>query len=57
MAMIQLKAEEAALLREILSNALSDLRMEVANTDSMDFRERLKAKERYLQRLLEQLGE
>ena len=30
------------MLREVLENYLSDLRMEIADTDSMDFREGLK---------------
>jgi hypothetical protein len=46
---------EAAALKEILSSYLSDLRMEIADTDSMQFREGLKRQEALLQKLLEQL--
>jgi len=46
---------EAAALREILSSYLSDLRMEIADTDSMQFREGLKRREALLKKLLEQL--
>lgn len=54
---IQLKSDEAAILREILGSDLSDLRMEIANTDSMDYREILKAREAFLKRLLQTLQE
>lgn len=53
---IELNSEEAALLREVLDSVLSDLRMEIADTDQMDFREMLKARKAFLQRLLEQLA-
>ena len=49
---ITLTAAEAADLREVLESYLSELRMEIANTDSMDFRERLKQREGLLKRLL-----
>ncbi|MBI4542308.1 MAG: hypothetical protein HY705_04695 [Gemmatimonadetes bacterium] len=53
---ITLTAEEAALLRQVLTGYLSDLRMEIADTDSRDFREKLKEEEAFLKRLIEQLG-
>ena len=56
MVQISLTAEEAATLREVLQTYVSDLRMEIAGTDAMDFRERLKKEEAFLKRLLEQLG-
>jgi hypothetical protein len=37
MAQITLTQEEAATLREVLSSHLSDLRMEIADTDSSQF--------------------
>jgi hypothetical protein len=52
---IELTPEDAATLHEVLESYLSDLRMEIAGTDSMDFRELLKAKERFLKGLLPRL--
>jgi hypothetical protein len=52
---IELTAEEAATLSRVLSSYLSDLRMEVAGTDRMDFREALKEEEAFLKKLLVQL--
>jgi hypothetical protein len=52
--MIQLDLTEAekALLIEALESYLSDLRYEIADTDSQDFRERLKAKKAALEKTL-----
>lgn len=55
MAQITLTQEEAATLRDVLSSYVSDLRMEVADTDSSQFRERLKREETMLMKLLQQL--
>jgi hypothetical protein len=52
---IQLAEEEARLLQSVLEEYISELRMEVANTDSMDFREDLKRKEEILKSLVDQL--
>jgi hypothetical protein len=52
---LTLPPAEAALLSEMLENVLSDLRMEIANTDALDVRESLKRKEEFLKRLLRQL--
>jgi hypothetical protein len=52
---IQLADEEAEVLRSVLEEYISELRMEVSNTDSMDFRETLKRKEEILKRLAGQL--
>jgi hypothetical protein len=54
-AQITLTDEEAAILREALRSYVSDLRMEIANTDSMQFRENLKREEAVLKKLLQQL--
>jgi len=54
-AQITLPQAEAAALREMLGSYLSDLRMEVANTDSMPFREDLKRQEALLKNILQQL--
>jgi hypothetical protein len=52
---IQLGDEEAEVLRSVLEEYISELRNEVSNTDSMDFREDLKRKEAILKRLAGQL--
>jgi hypothetical protein len=52
---INLTQEEGAALSGALSSYLSDLRMEVADTDSMQFREDLKRQEALLSRLLQRL--
>jgi hypothetical protein len=53
---IQLTDEEAEILKSVLEEYISELRMEVSNTDSMDFREDLKRKEAILKRLAGQVG-
>ena len=55
MVRIELTDEEAVTLREVLTSYLGDLRMEVANTDSMDFRESLKQTEVLLKALIDRL--
>lgn len=52
---LELNPTEAAQLREICEDYLSDLRMEIADTDLMDYREPLKAREAFLKRLIERL--
>ncbi|MCC7566034.1 MAG: hypothetical protein KO206_07145 [Methanomicrobiaceae archaeon] len=52
---LRLTDAEAATLRNMLEIYLSDLRMEISNTDRMDFRERLKEQEERLNRVLEAL--
>ena len=52
MVQLVLTAEESALLSEILTSYLSDLRMEIADTEAKDFREALKQREVFLTRLL-----
>ena len=56
MVQIFLPIEEAELLKEILKDYLSDLRMEIADTDSMNFREELKKKEEFVKRIITDLG-
>ena len=53
---LELTREEAEELQTILKNCLSDLRMEIAGTDSADFREGLKWREMLLDKLIAQLG-
>ncbi len=52
---LDLSSEEALELRGILENYLGDLRMEVSQTDNMDFRERLKAREAVVKELIARL--
>jgi hypothetical protein len=52
---IELTAEEAEMLHECLENYFSDLRMEIAGTENMHFRESLKEKEAFLLRIIQQL--
>jgi len=54
---LELDSEDAAMLREALSSDLSELGYEIANTDSHDFKVRLRIKQTFLRRILEQLGE
>ncbi len=55
MIQIELTSEKAEMLREIISIYLSDLRMEIAGTENMNFREELKKREVFLNELLEHL--
>ncbi len=55
MAQITLTQEEAAALRMALSSYVSDLWMEIAHTDSWQFRQNLKREEALLKKLMEQL--
>ena len=55
MAQITLTQEEAAALRGALSSYVSDIRMEIANTDSWQWRQNLKREAVLLKKLLEQL--
>jgi hypothetical protein len=56
MPQLELDAHEAAVLKEALESATSDLGYEIANTDKKDFRDKLKEKKAVLQRLVAQLG-
>jgi hypothetical protein len=49
---IELKPTEAEVLKMVLESYLSDLRMEIADTDSMDFREKLKARKMILRKVV-----
>lgn len=52
MIQLDLNDTEIAYLIEALESYLSDLRYEIADTDSHDFRERLKAKKAALEKTL-----
>ncbi len=55
MTTIELDQEQRDILRDSLSGYLSDLRLEIADTDNHDFREQLKKKEAVLKAILAQL--
>ncbi|WP_334138803.1 hypothetical protein [Thermovirga lienii] len=52
---LKLTQEEKELLRELLSFTLSELRMEIADTDSSTYREKLKERKDILKGLMEKL--
>ena len=52
---LELNAEESSLLREVLESFVSDLSMEIADTDKLEFREQLKKKKAFIFELLERL--
>ncbi len=56
MAQLSLTAEEGEVLGRALETYLSDLRMEIAGTDSFEMREALKGQEEVLTRILQDLG-
>lgn len=53
--MIELTADESAMLADLLESLRSDLRMEIVDTEDQPFREELKIKERLLARLVQNL--
>ena len=52
---LDLTSEETRTLADVPEDYVSDLRMEIANTDSMDVREVLKTRESILKDLLRRL--
>ena len=52
---IILSDSEAEILSDVLENYLSDLSMEITDTDSMDFREKLKARRTVIQKILNEI--
>ena len=52
---IELTDEEGGALQELLEYALSELRMEIADTDRKDFREKLKARKELLMTIQKKL--
>lgn len=52
MVQVDLTPEESAVVVELLENRLADLRMEIADTDSQDFREELKSRKQALAKLI-----
>ena len=53
---LELTADEALLLKEILQNYLGDLRMEIAGTDLQSFRDKLISNEELIKRIIDRLG-
>ena len=49
---LDITKEQKNILIEVLEEYISDLRMEVADTDNMDFREKLKNQEKVLKEIL-----
>jgi hypothetical protein len=56
MVQLELNPTEAEVLKMVLENYLSDLRMEIAGTDSMDYREGLKARKMVLKKVVSQIS-
>jgi hypothetical protein len=54
---IKLNQEEEKVLLETLQSYLSDLRYEIADTDSFDYRERLKLRKAVLEKIVKDLDE
>jgi hypothetical protein len=52
-----LEPTEAEVLRMVLESYLSDLRMEIADTDSMDYREKLKGRKAVLRGIVNRIVE
>ena len=52
---LQLDAKEKEVLTEALTSYISELRMEIADTDSKEFREHLKSNEEILNQIVKML--
>jgi hypothetical protein len=53
---LELTADEALLLKEILQSYLGDLRMEIAGTDLQSFRDKLSSNEELIKRIIDRFG-
>jgi hypothetical protein len=53
---LELTADEALLLKEILQSYLGDLRMEIAGTDLQSFRDKLSSNQELIKRIIDRLG-
>ncbi len=51
----EMAGEELDVLIEVLENEISDLRMEIADTDRFEYRMGLKARKHVLEKVLEEL--
>jgi hypothetical protein len=52
---LNISKEETEEIISILSDCISDLKMEISDTDTMDFRIRLKSKKMLIQKFIESL--
>ena len=52
---LNLGRDELAVLQDVLENDLSDLRMEIAGTENMRFRDQLKRREEVLRKVIDSL--
>lgn len=52
---INLTDNEAVMLKEILSDSLSEIRFEISNTERMTYREQIKEREALIKKLIEDL--
>lgn len=52
---INLSDSEKEILSEVLESYLSDMSMEITDTDSMDYREKLKARRTVIQKILKEI--
>lgn len=53
---VDLTEEERDILYNMLSNYVSDLRMEIADTDRKDYREIIRQQKNILQKVMDALG-
>ena len=53
---VELSSEEVEMLQEVLESEISDLRMEIADTDRLEFREQLKERKETIRKLLKALS-
>ena len=56
MLQLDVNDDEKTILKEVLESYLSDLRMEIADTDRMEFRDMLKERKAVLIKVIEALG-
>ena len=54
---LELDPKEIEILKNVLENYISDLSMEIADTDKMDFRESLKARKNLIVKIIQKLKE
>jgi predicted transcriptional regulator len=54
---LNISSQDAEIIIEILEDYLADLSMEITDTDSMEYREKLKSKRTSVQRVLKSLQE
>lgn len=57
MIQLELTGEERQILREVLASSLADLRMEIADTDRLAFRNELKVRKEVIAKALAALDE